>query len=55
MTANERLFAAGLVDEYDKASATGDLTEINRVLSKVGLRQDDAGMNWSIGGKEVAE
>jgi hypothetical protein len=48
MTANERLFSAGLVDAYDNAVASGDLEEINRVLAQIGLRQDRTGMNWSI-------
>ena len=50
MTVNERLFAAGLIDEYDKAAAGGDLVQINRVLAKVGLRQDETGMNRSTDG-----
>lgn len=48
MTVNERLFVAGLTDAYDTAVKTGKLDEINRVLAKVGLRQDRDGMNWSI-------
>jgi len=48
MTVNERLVAAGLVDAYDAAAKKGDLNDINRVLAKVGLRQDGEGMNWSI-------
>ena len=48
MTVNERLSAAGLLDAYDAAVATGDLNEINAVLKKVDLRQDESGMNWSI-------
>jgi hypothetical protein len=48
MTVNERLFAAGLMDAYDTAVETGELDEINRVLAKIGLRQDGDGMNWSI-------
>jgi hypothetical protein len=47
MTVNERLFSAGLINEYEVAVATGDLDEINPVLAKVGLRQDSPGMNWS--------
>jgi hypothetical protein len=48
MTANERLFEAGLLDAYDAAVASGDLTEINAVLARVELRQDEDGMNCSI-------
>jgi hypothetical protein len=47
MTVNERLFVAGLLDEYEAAVAMGDLDEINRVLVKVGLRQDASGMDWA--------
>ena len=48
MTVNERLFAAGLTVTYEAAVETGELDEINRVLARVGLRQDKDGMNWSI-------
>lgn len=48
MTVNERLFSAGLLPAYDDAVATGDLEEINAVLCRVDLRQDENGMNWSI-------
>ena len=48
MTVNERLFEAGLLDAYYAAAATGDLNEINAVLKKVDLRQDETGMNWSV-------
>ena len=48
MTVNERLFAANLRSDYDEAVASNDLLAINRVLEKVGLRQDESGMNWSI-------
>jgi hypothetical protein len=47
-TVNERLFEAGLLDAYDAAVEGGDLNEINAVLNKVDLRQDENGMNWSI-------
>jgi hypothetical protein len=47
MTVNERLFVAGLLDDYDAAVAASDLDEINRVLVKVGLRQDASEMNWA--------
>jgi hypothetical protein len=47
MTVNERLVEAGLLEKYDAAVSTGDAHEINRVLAKVGLRQDASGMNWT--------
>jgi len=47
MTVNERLSAAGVMDAYDAAVATGDLDKINRVLAQVGLKQD-TGMSWSM-------
>lgn len=48
MTVNERLFGAGLLSDYDAAVASSDLDAINLVLEKVGLRQDESGMNWSL-------
>jgi hypothetical protein len=48
MTVNERLFDAGLMEAYEAAKQRGDLNEINAVLRKVDLRQDENGMNWSI-------
>ena len=48
MTVNERLFAAGLLAAFDEAVQGGNLAEINHVLARVGLWQDDNGMNWSI-------
>jgi hypothetical protein len=48
MTVNERLSAAGLLDAYDAAAATKDLGVVNAVLRQVGLRQDEAGMNWTL-------
>ena len=48
MTVNERLFAAGLASDYEDARASGDLNKINAVLRRVGLRQDENGMNWSL-------
>ena len=48
MTVNERLFAAGLIAEFDAAAASKNLDAINAVLEKVGLRQDESGMNWSL-------
>jgi hypothetical protein len=47
MTVNERLIVAGLLDAYDEAAASGDRHRINAVIAKVGLWQDEAGMNWS--------
>jgi hypothetical protein len=47
MTVNERLVVAGLLDAYDEAAASGDRGRINGILAKVGLWQDEAGMNWS--------
>jgi hypothetical protein len=47
MTVNERLFDAGLTDAYDRAKGRGDLTQINAVLAKVDLWQDENGMNWT--------
>ena len=48
MTVNERLYAAGLAEEFQRTRLEGDLEEINAVLAKVGLWQDANGMNWSI-------
>jgi hypothetical protein len=48
MTVNERLFAAGLIDAYDAARASGDLAEMNRVLAKVHVRRDASGMHHEI-------
>jgi hypothetical protein len=48
MTVNERLFEAELLDDYNRAKATGDLGKINTVLAKVDLRQDENGMNWPL-------
>ncbi len=50
MTVNERLFAAGLLDEYDLAKASGERDRINAVLRQVGLQQDAKGMNRQIKG-----
>ena len=47
MTGNERLAAAGLLDAYDAARASGDLSQINAILKQVGLRQDRDGKNWT--------
>ncbi|MEM6909564.1 MAG: DUF559 domain-containing protein [Pseudomonadota bacterium] len=48
MTVNERLFTAGLLEDFDAAVASDDLSSINKVLEKVGLRQDEKGMNWPL-------
>ena len=48
MTVNERLVTAGLLEDFDAAVASEDLTSINSVLEKVGLRQDETGMNWPL-------
>jgi hypothetical protein len=48
MTVNERLYAAALDKEYEAAAASGSPDEINRVLERVGLRQDVLGMNWTL-------
>ncbi|MEQ9661503.1 MAG: hypothetical protein RLN87_03040 [Parasphingopyxis sp.] len=50
MTVNERLFAAGLLDEYDLAKASGERDRINAVLRQAGLQQDAKGMNRQIKG-----
>ena len=52
MTVNERLFAAGLTSDYEDARASGDLKKINAVLSRVGLRQDEDGMNRSLNAQD---
>ena len=51
MTVNERLYAAGLLDNYDSAIASGDSEQVNAILARVGLWQDSSGMNWSSGRK----
>jgi len=38
MTPNERLFDAGQLDEYDQVRASGDLSKLNQLLEKVGLK-----------------
>ena len=48
MTVNERLYTAGLAEEFQRTKLEGDLEEINAVLAKVGLWQDENGMNWPI-------
>jgi hypothetical protein len=32
MTVNERLFASGLVDDFDEAVAQGNVSELERIL-----------------------
>ncbi|MEO1731062.1 MAG: DUF559 domain-containing protein [Pseudomonadota bacterium] len=48
MTVNERLLVAGLLEDFDAAVASEDLSSINAILAKVGLRQDENGMNWAL-------
>ncbi|HEX7711697.1 MAG TPA: hypothetical protein VF418_12265 [Sphingomonadaceae bacterium] len=47
MTVNERLFNAGLLDEYDRIRASRDLTELNKLLAKVGLKFEN-GSHWDL-------
>jgi hypothetical protein len=47
MTPNERLFNAGLLDEYDRVRASGDKKALNQLLAKVGLRFEN-GSHWDI-------
>ena len=42
MTVNERLFAAGLVDEFDKAVHVGDIKEACQILMQVELTAKQA-------------
>ena len=37
MTVNERLFACGLVDDFDEAVAQGNVSELERILLDVYL------------------
>ena len=48
MTVNERLFEAGLADQFEAAKASNNLKAVNDLLEVVGLWQDENGMNWSI-------
>jgi hypothetical protein len=41
MTVNERLFAAGLLDEHDRVRASGDFDALNQLLVKVDLVFND--------------
>ena len=47
MSVNERLFAASLLDDYDRAFAANDEAALTEILAKVDLRRDENGMNWS--------
>ncbi len=47
MTPNERLFVAGLLDEYDNIKASGDLKALNQLLAKVDLKFEN-GSHWDI-------
>ena len=47
MTPNERLFVTGLIDEYDRIKATGDLNALNELLAKVDLKFEN-GSHWDI-------
>ena len=47
MTVNERLFAAGLLDQFLAAEKRGDEEELRHLAAKVGLRRDSDGMHWS--------
>jgi hypothetical protein len=46
MIVNERLFKAGLIEDYDRAKANGSLNAINTVLVQIQMQQDAKGMNW---------
>ncbi|QEA16043.1 hypothetical protein FRF71_07795 [Novosphingobium ginsenosidimutans] len=37
MTVNERLFASGLIDDFDRALAQGDTTALRSILVQVDL------------------
>jgi hypothetical protein len=41
MTVNERLFAAGLLDEFDRAVRAGDVAALERILRKVQLSDEN--------------
>lgn len=47
ITVNERLFVAGLLEDYDRLRAAKDEIALNRLLAKVGLRFEN-GMHWEI-------
>jgi hypothetical protein len=44
MTVNERLFAAGLMDEFDTAARKGDRAAMIKVLTTVELGDEAAGI-----------
>ncbi len=52
MTVNERLFAAGLLEQYESAQAQGDDKRIDQILQQVNLQQDSDGKNWTKKGIE---
>lgn len=53
MTVNERLFAAGLLNEYDRVRASGNVAALNALLAKVGLRFQNES-HQEIGQSDVA-
>jgi hypothetical protein len=53
MTVNERLVVAGLLEAYDVALADRDVDAISRILARVGLKRDHAGMHWSLSDGKV--
>ncbi len=42
MTVNERLYAAGLLDQWDRAAKSGDRKTMIELLTKVQLVESDA-------------
>jgi hypothetical protein len=48
MTVSERLWAAGISDQYARLREQGDLAAMNKLLQVVELRVDEAGMHWSL-------
>ena len=48
MTVNERLFNAGLMDEYDRLRAAGDIVKLNELLARVGLKFENDS-HWGVG------
>ncbi len=42
MTVNERLFAAGLIDDFDRAVRATDVDRLRMILRSVGLSDDNA-------------
>jgi len=47
MTVNERLVIAGLIDDWDAATARGDKEALHRIAAKVDLYMDEEGMLWT--------